>query len=819
MRVIITIAFFFCFLFFSNAQAQQAPGHILSGQVLDRTSSIPVGNASVMIEYNQNGRRIAAGMTDSSGNFSIVYRYDGPVKLVVSAAGYTGYTNDSIGSGESQLNIRAATIYLRASISSLRTVEVVATTPVIVDKADKIVYNVANDITTQGGDVIDVLRKVPQVNVDADGNVELQGNANIRFLINGKPSSIFGNSLADALASIPTSEVKSIEVMTTPGAKYDAQGTGGVINIILRDNKVHGINGNLNLAAGSRIENGSFNLNMRQGNLGLNAFFSGHGMIKAKTLFDQNRTSTDTQTTMQLDQNGYSDFNRTGYQTGLSADWDVTKRDNLTASFTYHHFENNNTGMANQDQQTLDGSGQPVADLQSISNSDSRLQVGSFDWSVGYTRKFKTDGQQLDFLYSASDGTPYNSYTQSQRYLDASLPFSGTSSTNPGKDKQTILSLDYSQPVSKNFKLDMGAKTTFQHISNTANIDTYMPSLNAYRPDSSQSYALNYTMKIYAAYLSGTFSLFDYLDVIAGLRYEYTRLGIDYQHTHIPSYNTVVPSVILSHKFGDDQTLKLAFTRRIERPEYRELNPFLNFSDPYNITTGNPMLKPEIGTNFELGYARNFKNGGNIYIGAMERINSQDIKNYTLFYPSYTIGDSVYQNVSVTTRKNTGHEYNTGLILTSSLPLGAFNLRENVMIFNRHIIADLDSIPVINSLNWRANLNASYTFGHDLVLEAFADYRSSFKSIQGKQPGEFMYTLALRKVFDNKKMSIGLTTTNPFNKYMNRVTTIQTGNYISYYRSRLPFRSFGVSFTYKFGKLDTKNNKDDNPLDNVMGDG
>ncbi len=165
-------------------------------------------------------------------------------------------------------------------MQSLQSVTVVGDKPVVENRIDKIVYNVTNDITSIGGAAIDVLKKVPQVTVDIDGNVELQGNSNIRFLINGKPSSVFGNSLADALASIPASQIKSIEAITNPGAKYDSQGTGGIINIILFDNNMQGVNGNINLTAGSRLESGSMNLNLRHNSFGVNAFFSGNASLE-----------------------------------------------------------------------------------------------------------------------------------------------------------------------------------------------------------------------------------------------------------------------------------------------------------------------------------------------------------------------------------------------------------------------------------------------------------------------------------------------------------------------------------------------------------
>src|SRR6201999_1914315 len=162
---------------------------------------------------------------------------------------------DTIFITSTKTQVSLNTILLSPLEHALQAVTVTASAPVVENKIDKIVYNAANDITSQGGLALDVLKKVPQVNVDIDGNVELQGNSNIRFLINGKPSSIFGSNLSEALQAIPASQIKSIEVITSPGAKYDASGTGGIINIILKNSNVEGVNGNVNLSAGTRLGN------------------------------------------------------------------------------------------------------------------------------------------------------------------------------------------------------------------------------------------------------------------------------------------------------------------------------------------------------------------------------------------------------------------------------------------------------------------------------------------------------------------------------------------------------------------------------------
>jgi outer membrane receptor protein involved in Fe transport len=322
-------------------------------------------------------------------------------------------------------------------------------------------------------------------------------------------------------------------------------------------------------------------------------------------------------------------------------------------------------------------------------------------------------------------------------------------------------------------------------------------------------------MKIYAGYLSSTFKLFNYLNLKMGARYEYTNVTIDFPNTSIPAYGTFVPSVVLSHDFAKNKSLKLAYGKRIERPGYRELNPFINLSDPYNISTGNPLLKPEVGNNFELGYNTSFKKGGNINVSLIERINTHDVKQITVFHPEYQIGDSTYNNVSVSTNQNIGSEYNSGINLSGSFPITSkLNVRGNLMVTHRYIVSSVTGNES-TGLRTRFNMNATYQLPKDLVLEVFGFYSSAFKNIQGRNPQFFIYNFAFRKLFLDKKASIGFTATNPFNKYIKQVTTVSTDSYTSSTLRQLQLRSFGISFSYKFGKMEfSKNNKNKEEDDN-----
>lgn len=680
---------------------------------------------------------------------------------------------------------------------------------IVENKVDKIVYNVANDVTSQSGAAIDVLRKVPQVTVDADGNVELQGNPNVRFLINGKPSSIFGNSLADALASIPASQIKSIEAVTSPGAKYDAQGTGGIINIVLNESKVKGINGLITASAGTRFETGSLNLNFRNNNFSLNTFFSGNAQLKSRTPFSQDRISHTATTQTRLLQDGYTDFQRHGYRTGLGFDWTINKTNTLSGSISYNDFANKSIGLINQKQYITDFSYSTEQSIIGYRASDNRSSVNSIDGNLSYRKTFQKEGQELTADYVVSYGSPKSNYLQTQSLTGAVFPYDGFSGSNPGTDTSHNLSVDYVQPINDQITLEMGTKAIFQHITTNTDVNVLDVFSGQYEFDPFQSYHLKYDVGVYAAYISSSLKLFNnWLDVRAGARYEYTTVKIDYQNTNIPSYSLLVPSFILSHKFDSGETIKLAYTRRVERPEYAELNPFLNFSDPHNITTGNPALKPEIGDNMELGYNKNFENGANLSFTLTERINSQDLKQITTFYPIYTVSGINYTNVSVTRRDNIGKEYNSGGILSGSVAFlnNKLNLRGNMMVFHRYIVSNYFGNGDMG-MRYRLNLNLNYLFPKDFIVEAFGNYNSAAKNIQGKNPQSITYSIAARKQFWNKKASIGITTTNPFNKYIKQATTVETGDYSSSSIRYLPLRSFGISFSYKFGK-DFKKEKD-----------
>jgi ferric enterobactin receptor len=771
----------------------------ITGKVIDSVTKQPVDYATVSIYKQGSTSPFNGASTDPKGGFSINGIAPGDYKITVDFLGYKRKTiAHAIVSGTNGFSL--GVILLASSSSQLKEVNVTATAATIENKIDKMVYNPANDLTTQGGLALDVLQKVPMVSVDINGNVELMGNTNIQFLINGKPSTIFGASITDALQAIPASQIKSIEVITNPGAKYDASGTGGIINIILKDNNVQGVNGSVNLSAGTRLENGSFNINAKKGKVGVSAFFSGNENLTSATPSSGSRTSysNSRDTVTNLNQNGVSNFKRSGYRSGLNFTWDITPKDELTASVSYNHFGNQSNGYTNNYQTSSYGG--MVIDTNSINHSTSRFSDNSTDFSLYYKKTFRNKDQELDVLYNQSFGSNNNDYSLEQDYTNVTFPSSGSIGINPGTDKETDVSIDYTQPVTKGLTIETGAKATIENISNTITTDTL--GVNGdYAYNTNESNGFNYSRKIYAGYLSTTFSAFNnFIDGKAGLREEYTVSTSDFPNTTLPSYGILAPSFVLSHKIDKTESIKFSYSYRLQRPNYNSLNPFLNISDPHNISTGNPDLKPELGHNFELGYNKSFSDGANIYVAGFYRYNTNDLQSFTTFYQTYKIGDSTYNNVSLTQQYNIGREVNEGVNLFGSLPVGKLTFRSNMFLADR--ITSNPGSPEVSGLFYRLNLNTSYEFGPNLAAEFFINYRSSQRTIQGTNPGFVFYNFALRKQLFNKKASIGLTAANPFNQYVNVNSTTYGPNFNQNSLRQIPLRSCGFSFFYKLGYLE-----------------
>jgi len=814
IKSILSILFFCCVTQVFAQVPSKTAFVALSGTVKDSLSGLPLEKASINLKGASKNGSVFSGLTDNQGRFSMRRLPAGSYSLTIGYIGYDSYHQALLSIGNMDNDIDLGTITLVPRTVTLEKAVVTASRPLLENKVDRIVYNVDRDVTSQGGVATDVLRKIPQVSVDVNGNVELLGNPSVLFLINGKRSTIFGNSIVDALQSIPASQIQSIEVMSSPGSKYDATGTGGVINIILKKNKSEGFSGTVNATAGTRQENGSVNLTYKKNNVTVSGYFSGTDQLSVSTITDSKRNSVDTASGSKyfLGQQGNSDFNRYGYRAGLNLDWDITPKDNVALSFGFNQFGNSTDGLFNQLNTGTDQYGNSLYDQTSLRAANNKIRNNSADIGLDYTKKFRQEKEQLTFSFLYSAGQNNTAYLQSQRYPVNDSIFSGSTSDNPGRDKLTSFSLDYAYPVSKGLLLEMGARTEIESLISNANVYSFDPLTYAYAFDNQQSYNSTFRRSVYAGYVSGSFRLFDYLNVIAGIRSEYTTNNAYYSnsgHVKIPDYNNLAPSITVSHNFDNGQTLKFSYVYRLERPEYRDLNPFINLADPQNITTGNPNIRPEIGHDFQVGYNANIGKDNSLNIVLVYTHNSPDIKSYTTFYPAFQVGDSTYSNVNVTRRDNIASEDRWGINLGGSFsPFPKFTIRPTIQLYDRRTV-NIYSIPSkISGFEYRWNINANYQFPSGLIVEGFGNYRSGIHW-QGRQANFLTYTLALRQQLFGGKASLGLVAVNAFGNYLIQHSTVEGVGFVTDNRLEIPYRSFGINVLYKFGRVKISKPKED----------
>ena len=808
------------FLLYSHAQKTENSDESaeITGKVSDSLNNLPLEYATITLFKQGDKKAVNGTVTNKDGNFSITNIATGKYKAVIEFIGYTPVTVNNINILQKDFVADIKTIRLSKRNATLQDVTVTATSKLIDNKIDKLVFNAEKDITSQTGVATDVLKKVPQVSVDVDGNVELAGSSSIRFLINGKPSTVFGNNIADVLQSIPANQIKSIEVITNPGAKYDAQGLGGIINIILKKNTSQGVNGNLSLTAGTRMNNGSFNFNARKNNFGVNAYISGNVRPVTKTITSSERTSIDSasKSSLLLQQDGVNNFKRNGFETGLGFDWTVKNKNNFSGSFSFDHFANNGNSDVIQKQLATEQSNPEniLSSINTINNINNRFSEHSVDADLNYKRTFKKEDQELDIDVNSSFGKNSIRADNTQTLLPADSIFYGTNSNNAGNEKETEIAIDYTEPFKKDVVLGVGGKINFYDITSNSSVSLLEALSKLYLYDSSLSNGFNYHQKVYAIYSELSFPVGKLFNAKIGGRYERTEINSFYsniaQQANIPGYNTFVPSVFFIKNLSDKQTLKLSYSKRIERPDFGDLNPYINTSDPKNISAGNPELKPEIGNRYELSYNYDFGKTGSFMTTLFYRQNKNDIQPFIFYYPELTLGDSTYTNVSVTTRENIGQENNFGINLYGDFHFTqALNIRTNFFSFYRHTINKIDKGYNSNSFNYRFNINATYKFSKTLIAEFFGNFNSARHEAQGRYPSFTSYNIAIRKQFWNEKGSLALSAVNPFSKYVTQTTNLFGPGFDVVSVRKIPFRSIGINFTWKFGTLKFKNDETD----------
>lgn len=796
--------------FASFAQQTELPkgNGKISGQVLDNDSNQPVEFANIVLLDPKTTKAVDGTVCDMDGKFTLTKLAEGTYTLTVTFIGYETKTIENI-TVDKRGEVQLPTIKLSTGAKVLSEVVVEGQRSLIEEKVDRTVYNAEQDATTKGGDATDVLKRVPMLSVDMDGNVSMRGNSNILVLINNKPSTITASSVADALKQIPADQIKSVEVITSPSAKYDAEGSAGIINIITKKNTLQGATLNVDAGVGLRGSNLGLNGNLRKGKMGFSLGGFGRASYNVKGSFlnetttinnagtpndpsdDYPETTTQTADTRRRDING---------RYTLGWDYDINQHNYMAASVRY--------GMRNgtnfqDDVLRVSPLGSQLWDSKSKDNS------GTVDLSLDFTHTYEKPQRELSFSaqYSRNDRDNdfFNTYYRQPVDVDSLVK-----NNNKGANQEITAQVDFQTPIRDNQMLEMGAK----NIARTVTSDyTYSYALDygEYVPNTlnaQNNNALNYNQNVTAGYLSYTLTTKSAFSLKAGARYEYTHIDASYRvktselpDPQIPGYGVFVPSVNLSKKLKNGNTVKLAYNRRIQRPSIQFLNPNVNQQNIQNISVGNPDLNPEYTNNYELGYST-FIKGTTLNFSAFVRNTTGSIQSIR-----DTLGIDGVPKVKgqITTRyDNIGYENAYGLSIFSNVSVSnKFTLNGGLDIY--YAVLDNQQTGTAAASNegwvWSGRMFGNYSLPKSWAVQFFGFYRGNRVQLQGSQGGFGTYSMGVRKEFNEKRASVGIAAENFFATQMKIKSETITPTIDQRSVNTMRNMSIRINFSYRIGKM------------------
>jgi ferric enterobactin receptor len=786
----------------TNAPTLNLDGNVPKGNskvfgfVIDEGVSTAVEFANVAL-YTKDTKKVVDGtVADEKGKFSMNRVAAGDYNLVITFIGFKDKTVEvKVEKGkDNDLGV----IKLAQSVKQLDEVTVTAEKSMIEEKVDRLVYNAEKDLTSKGGDAADILRKVPMLSVDLDGNVSLRGTSNLKVLINNKPSTIVASSIADALKMIPADLIKTVEVITSPSAKYDAEGSGGIINIILKKSTLQGLTLNVDSGVGIRGSNLSLNGNYRQGKLGVT--LGGFGRVfynkslvtlEQKTIQDATLTN---QTANAFDNGLFGRYN-------LGFDYDLTKNQSLTASVAFgtRNFSRDQDFTINQLKNGLSST--------TFRNVDSKDASNSVDINLDYIRTFKPSQEFSISGQFSQNKLTNNFYTD---FLNNSEELTGRQKNlNENFNKEITLQTDFQTPIKQNQMFEVGLKTVLRQVNSDFEYFVANPS-GAFSSDArNPAGLLNYSQNIAAGYVSYTYSTKNKYTFKVGTRYEYTTIDANDQKgdIKIPAYGNLVPSINISKPVGKTSTLKLAYNNRIQRPGLQQLNPNVNISNPQNISVGKPTLRPEVSNNIELSLSTNIKKTY-LNMSLFGRVTNNSITRISM--KSDTIVGGI-----ITIFENIGKEQTIGtnifgnFFLTPKWSLnGGIDLYYNYLEGQEVGLDGLSRTISNDGIVLGGRLQSSISLQNGWAIQAFGGFRGNRVQLQGSQGGMGMYSIGARKEFKNKKGSLGLAAENFFGMKMRSTLTTPSFNQVMV--NNIYNQNVKLTFSYKIGKMkftETKKSK------------
>ena len=796
-NVLILLAFI---LFCVSTTAQNETDSItVSGKIIEAETNQPLEYATISFFSKAENKIIGGGITDLQGEFKIKTT-PGAYDIYIEYFSFMGITKLDINLNQ---DTNFGSLKMKADLQALDAVDIIAEKTTVEIKLDKKIYNVGKDLTVRGGSVSDVLDNVPSVSVDIEGNVALRGNENVRILINGKPSGLVGLNSTDALRQLPADAIEKVEIITSPSARYDAEGTAGILNIILRRSKILGLNGAIIINTGYPDQLGaSGNINYRTGNV--NIFNnSGYSYVKNpgssgveseffNTEYDENGILV--QDLPNTFRNEYRTFERirNGFNSNTGIEWYIDPTTSLTTAFLVRKSDNTNESFNRA--KTLDLTGAVISESVRYDPETETDQTKQF--SINFDKQFHGNSEhRLTFDFQVENSSEdegsiiYNDGIAAERVRTIE------------EQNRILIQSDFTLPISETTRFEIGYNGRFS--SNNTDFSLEFLEEDAFVLDTDVSNNLNYKEDVNAIYTQYGSKLKDTFSFLLGLRMEATDVTIkqlssnDYSNSN---YIGLFPTINLGYEFSETQNLTIGYSRRISRPRSRYLNPFPSRSSAANIFQGNPNITPSYSNGVDVGYLNTFDK---------VTLNTSFYYNHAtdvFTYVSEDTGEEVVINgesVPVIRRGpiNLAEDDRLGFEFTLTYrPLEKWNMNANFNLYRSAIKGNYNGLSYDSeNLGWFVRLNNKYTLPGNIEWQTRLSYTGPRVDAVNRREGIFSSNMAFSKDLYNEKASISLNINDLLNtQRRNLESTTPTFYSNGYYRWRV--RSISLSFTYRFNQ-------------------
>lgn len=798
----------FC-LFTSTFLLAQSPSGIesisITGKVIDANTNQPLEYATIVLK-NTETKTVSGGITDGAGLFNIKSA-KGNYEISIE---YISFKTIKLPTQTLSEDKNFGTIKLVEDASNLDEIVVIAEKSTVQIRLDKRIYNVGKDMTVKGGSASDVLDNVPSVDVDVEGNVSLRGSENVRILIDGKPSALVGLSGSDALRQLPSDAIERVEVITSPSARYDAEGTAGILNIILRKGKVTGFNGSLSLNVGNPDQfQIAPNLNYRTKKINLFTnlgyrYRSGPGNSLSELDYFSNGV-------LQSSRVEKREFERSssGFNANVGLEYYLTDNSSLTGTFFLRDSDDKSKSTNNIN----------VFDANNnITFNDIRIQDETEDdkttqYSLNYTNNLNDKGHKLilDFQYSDSKET---------EIADINDASGLENNITTEQSKNTLLQTDYVLPIGENAQFEAGYRGEFQDLTSDFLVTPTVI------PDPSNS--LEFNQKVNAFYTQyGT--KFDRVSLLLGLRLEDTDVKVRLLNTNQNfdyNYTELFPTINLGFEQTEDRSYTLGYSRRLSRPRSRSLNPFESRSSQNVIFKGNPGLTPTFTNSFDLGFLQ--KVGKLTFNSSIYFQHSTDINERVSRDEIRPIGPNgeneivtIREPINLASEDRYGFELTTNYNPSKNVKLStSFNVFQSESkgdyVYEKFVddgfgnITTTEEVQNLDNSNgsWFARFNSTITLPGEIQWQTRLSYRGPRKTAQSDSKGMFSTNLAFSKDIFKEKGSLVLNISDLFNSRKRQATSynpsIDNPTSVGYQEFQWRVRQISLNFIYRFNQKKTQ---------------